>query len=132
MHLVLSLMTPGHFRHAWRLPHADPLAHLDIGHFRRLARAAEGTRRFQSLDHVTNGRAAVNIVTTGTPRAAATFGLAEHPGKAARYRRAHEFLEVVTRLWDGWEPDAIVADKESGRYADPSRIHRIGHEGEAT
>ncbi|MEV7804052.1 hypothetical protein AB0O28_13970 [Microbispora sp. NPDC088329] len=74
------------------------------------------------------GRAAVDTVTTGTPRAAADLGLAEHPGRAARY--PHEFLEVVTRLWDGWEPDAIVADKESGRYAGPSRIHRTGHEGE--
>ena len=187
-HLALSLMTPGHFRHAWRLPHADPLAHLDIGHFQRLARIAEeakidavflgdapalggeieeapGTgldplvllgnlaaitthlgviatssttynspynlaRRFQTLDHVTRGRAAVNVVTTGTPAAAANFGLAEHPGKETRYRRAQEFLDVVTRLWDGWEPDAIVADKQSGRYADPSRIHRIDHVGE--
>ncbi|GHE76755.1 nitrilotriacetate monooxygenase [Amycolatopsis deserti] len=187
-HLNLSVMTPGHFRTAWRLPHADPLAYLDIDHFRRLARIAEdakidavflgdgpalrgeiedgpGTgldplvllghlaaitthlgvivtssttynspynlaRRFSSLDHVTKGRAAVNIVTTGTPAAAANFGLAEHPGKRERYRRAHEFLDVVTRLWDGWEPGAIVADKESGRYADPDRIHKIDHVGE--
>jgi len=187
-HLNLSLMTPGHFRHAWRLPHADPLAYLDIDHFTRLARLAEEARidavflgdgpairdeveeapstgidplvllghvaattanlgvvitssttynspynlarRFQALDHVTKGRAAVNIVTTGTAAAAANFGLAEHPDKATRYRRAHEFLAVVTRLWDGWEPDAIVADKAAGRYADPARIHRIDHDGE--
>ncbi|MDQ7905125.1 NtaA/DmoA family FMN-dependent monooxygenase [Phytohabitans sp. ZYX-F-186] len=187
-HLNVSLMTPGHFRHAWRLPHVDPLAYLDIDYFQRLARIAEaakidavflgdgpalrgeiedapGTgldplvllghlaaitthlgvvvtssttynspynlaRRFQSLDHVTKGRAAVNIVTTGTPAAAANFGLTEHPDKETRYRRAYEFLDVVTRLWDGWEPDAIVADKRGGRYAEPSRIHRIDHRGE--
>ncbi|MGW0036582.1 NtaA/DmoA family FMN-dependent monooxygenase [Gordonia sp. NPDC003376] len=187
-HLTISLMTPGHFRQAWRLPHVDPLAYLDIDHFRRLALIAEeatidavflgdgpalrgeieeapGTgldpavllghlaaitenlgivvtasttynspynlaRRFQALDHVTRGRAAVNIVTTGTPAAAANFGLPAHPDKESRYRRAWEFLEVVTGLWDSWQPDWLVADKESGRYADPSRIGAIDHEGE--
>src|SRR6185369_12332214 len=81
-------------------------------------------------DHVTKGRAAVNIVTTGTPAAAANFGRAAHPDRDTRYRRAHEFLDVVTRLWDGWEPGAILADKRTGRYADPARIHRIDHDGE--
>ncbi|MGX1809240.1 NtaA/DmoA family FMN-dependent monooxygenase [Nocardia sp. NPDC055321] len=187
-HLNLSLMTPGHFRHAWRAEHADPLAYLDIDYFQRLARIAEaakidavflgdgpalrgeieespGTgidplvllgnlaavteqlgvvitasttynspynlaRRFQALDHVTKGRAAVNIVTTGTPAAAANFGLDEHPDKTTRYRRAWEFLDVVTRLWDSWEADWLIADKSTGRYADASKIHRIDHEGE--
>ncbi|MFF2083931.1 NtaA/DmoA family FMN-dependent monooxygenase [Nocardia sp. NPDC058176] len=187
-HLNLSLMTPGHFRNAWRLDHADPLAYLDIDYFRRLAEIAEaakidavflgdgpalrgeieeapGTgidplvllghlaavtenlgvvitssttynspynlaRRFQALDHVTKGRAAVNIVTTGTPAAAANFGLTDHPDKETRYRRAWEFLDVVTRLWDSWEADWLIADKATGRYADPDKIHRIDHEGE--
>ncbi|MET8653138.1 NtaA/DmoA family FMN-dependent monooxygenase [Nocardia aurea] len=187
-HLNLSLMTPGHFRHAWRRDHADPLAYLDIDYFQRLARIAEaakidavflgdgpalrgeieeapGTgidplvllgnlaavtenlgvvitssttynspynlaRRFQALDHVTKGRAAVNIVTTGTPAAAANFGLSEHPDKETRYRRAWEFLDVVTRLWDSWESEWLVADKESGHYADLGKIHPIDHEGE--
>jgi FMN-dependent oxidoreductase (nitrilotriacetate monooxygenase family) len=187
-HLNLSLMTPGHFRHAWRLPHADPLAYLDVDHFARLARIAEaakidavflgdgpalrgeieeapGTgidplillghlaaltdnlgvvitssttynspynlaRRFQALDHVTKGRAAVNIVTTGTPAAAANFGLPSHPEKETRYRRAWEFLDVVTKLWDSWQPDWLVADKHTGQYADISRIGAIDHVGE--
>jgi FMN-dependent oxidoreductase (nitrilotriacetate monooxygenase family) len=72
----------------------------------------------------------VNVVTTFAPGAAANFGLAEPPDKQTRYRRAHEFLDVVTRLWDGWEPGAIVAEKDTGRYADPARIHRIDHAGE--
>lgn len=155
LHLNISLMTPGHFRHAWRLPHADPLAYLDIDHFARLTRIAEaatmdavflgdspalrgeieeapGTgldplvllghlaaittnigvvitssttyntpynlaRRFQALDHVTKGRVAVNIVTTGTPAAAENFGLSDHPDRDTRYRRAWEFLDVVDR-----------------------------------
>ncbi|MEB8340843.1 NtaA/DmoA family FMN-dependent monooxygenase [Streptomyces endophyticus] len=187
-HLNLSLLTPGHFRQAWRLPHVDPRAHLDIGHFERLARAAEdasidavflgdgpalgpgienapGTgldplillahlsgstdrlgfvitssttynspynlaRRFNALDHVSRGRAAVNIVTTATPAAAANFGLDRHLDKETRYRRAHEFLDVVTRLWDAWEPGAVVGDRASGRYADVNLIHAIDHHGE--
>jgi FMN-dependent oxidoreductase (nitrilotriacetate monooxygenase family) len=56
--------------------------------------------------------------------------LPAHPEREERYRRAHEFLEVVTKLWDGWEPDAIVVDKESGRYADPAAIHPADHHGE--
>lgn len=87
-------------------------------------------RRFQALDHVTKGRVAVNIVTTGTPAAAENFGLSDHPDRDTRYRRAWEFLDVVTRLWDSWEPGWLVADKQSGRYADMSKIHRIDHQGE--
>ncbi len=188
LHLIASLMTPGHFRTAWRLPHSDPADHLSIDHYRRLALIADEVgldaiflgdapalgadigstpgggidplillghltaitervgavitssatynspynlaRRFQSLDIVTGGRAAVNVVTTYAPAAAANFGLPEPLDKQTRYRRAHEFLDVVTRLWDGWEPDALVADKESGVYADASRIHPVDHEGE--
>jgi alkanesulfonate monooxygenase SsuD/methylene tetrahydromethanopterin reductase-like flavin-dependent oxidoreductase (luciferase family) len=72
-------------------------------------------RRFQALDIVTKGRAAVNVVTTYAPAAAANFGLREPLDKDTRYRRAREFLDVVTKLWDGWEPGAIVADKAAGR-----------------
>ena len=187
-HLNLSLMTPGHYRHAWRLSHSDPTAYLDVDYFVRLAKIAEdagidavflgdapalrgeiedapGTgidplillghvaartdslgviitssstynspynlaRRFQALDIVTKGRAAVNIVTTGTSAAAANFGLVDHPDKATRYRRAWEFLDVVTRLWDNWQPGWLVADKASGHYADVSKVRPIDHHGE--
>jgi FMN-dependent oxidoreductase (nitrilotriacetate monooxygenase family) len=87
-------------------------------------------RRFQALDIVTKGRAAVNVVTTYAPAAAANFGLKEPLDKDTRYRRAREFLDVVTKLWDGWEPGAIVADKAAGRYADPDLIRPAGHDGE--
>ncbi|HEY6740665.1 MAG TPA: LLM class flavin-dependent oxidoreductase, partial [Actinopolymorphaceae bacterium] len=60
-------------------------------------------RLFASLDHLSNGRAGWNIVTTGAPDAAQNFGLEEHPVHAVRYARAHEFIEVVTKLWDSWE-----------------------------
>lgn len=87
-------------------------------------------RRFQALDIVTKGRVGVNIVTTGTPAAAANFGLAEHPDKSTRYRRAGEFLDVVTKLWDSWQPGWLVADKATGRYADLDKIQPIDHHGE--
>jgi FMN-dependent oxidoreductase (nitrilotriacetate monooxygenase family) len=87
-------------------------------------------RRLQSLDHLSKGRAALNVVTTGNPAAAANFGVAAHPDREVRYRRAHEFLEVVTRLWEAWEPDAVVADKATGRFGDPGRIHAVDHHGE--
>lgn len=188
LHLVASLMTPGHFRAAWRLPHHEPTDHLSIDYYEQLARIADEVgldavflgdapalspdiganpangldplvllghlaavttrvgvlatssatynspynlaRRFQSLDIVTKGRAAVNIVTTYAPAAAANFGLPEPLDKETRYRRAYEFLSIVQRLWDGWEPDAVLADKEAGVYADTAKIHPVDHAGE--
>ena len=87
-------------------------------------------RLFASLDHLSKGRAGWNIVTTGAPNAAQNFGLDEHPVHAARYARAEEFLEVVTKLWDSWEDEAFVADQASGVFADTDRIHPIDHVGE--
>nr|WP_216654244.1 LLM class flavin-dependent oxidoreductase [Nocardioides sp. zg-DK7169] len=86
-------------------------------------------RQFVSLDHLSNGRAGWNIVTTGAAGAAANFGLPEHPPHADRYARADEYLEVVTRLWDSWEDEALLADPDSGIFADTDRIHRVDHVG---
>ncbi|GAA1618770.1 LLM class flavin-dependent oxidoreductase [Kribbella alba] len=87
-------------------------------------------RLFAGLDHLSKGRAGWNIVTTGAANAAQNFGLAEHPVHAERYERAGEFVEVVTKLWDSWEDGALVADQESGLYADDGRIHTIDHIGQ--
>ena len=87
-------------------------------------------RQFAALDHLSRGRAGWNIVTTGGAEAAGNFGLDAHPAHADRYRRGAEFVEVVTKLWDSWEDDAVVADRKSGLYADTDRIHRIDHAGE--
>src|ERR1700684_164376 len=84
-------------------------------------------RRFASLDHVSGGRAGWNIVTTADREAARNFGLDERPDHADRYVRAAEFVDVSLKLWDSWEDDAVVADKASGRYARPDRIHPIEH-----
>ncbi|MBD3915461.1 LLM class flavin-dependent oxidoreductase [Nocardioides hwasunensis] len=87
-------------------------------------------RRFSTLDHVSGGRAGWNIVTTATLEAARNFGLEELPAHADRYRRAREFVEVATKLWDSWEDDAILADKAAGRWGDTCRVHPIDHVGQ--
>ncbi len=71
-------------------------------------------RRFATLDHISGGRAGWNIVTTRTPLVAANFGESSHPEHADRYTRAHEFVDVVQRVWDGWEDDAITGDRSAG------------------
>ncbi|OYV41478.1 MAG: monooxygenase [Rhodospirillales bacterium 20-64-7] len=86
-------------------------------------------RRFASLDHISGGRAGWNIVTTSNPDAALNFGLEEHVEHAERYRRAREFYDVVTGLWDSWADDAFVRDVESGVYFDPDRMHVLNHKG---
>ncbi|AZO79604.1 MULTISPECIES: LLM class flavin-dependent oxidoreductase [unclassified Bosea (in: a-proteobacteria)] len=86
-------------------------------------------RLFASLDHISGGRAGWNIVTTSDAGAAHNFGLPEHPPHGERYEKAREFLDVVTKLWDSWEDDALVADPESGVFADADKVHRIDHVG---
>jgi FMN-dependent oxidoreductase (nitrilotriacetate monooxygenase family) len=86
-------------------------------------------RLFASLDHISHGRAGWNIVTTSVAQAAQNFGLAEHPVHAERYERGREFVDVVTKLWDSWEDDALVADQAIGIFADSDKIHPIEHIG---
>lgn len=86
-------------------------------------------RRFATLDHVSRGRAAWNVVTTASSAAAANFGFEHHPDPEARYARAAEFLDVTFALWDSWDDDAILGDKEGGVFVDPDKIHRINHVG---
>jgi FMN-dependent oxidoreductase (nitrilotriacetate monooxygenase family) len=86
-------------------------------------------RRFATLDFLSHGRASWNIVTTFIPDVAANFGTAELPNHDDRYDRAEEFVEVVTRLWDSWEDDALVGDKFGGRFADASRVHAVNYRG---
>jgi alkanesulfonate monooxygenase len=86
-------------------------------------------RRFASLDHISNGRAGWNIVTTSNPDAALNFGLDDHMEHGDRYRRAREFFDVVTGLWDSFADDAFVRDVESGVYVDPAKIHVLNHTG---
>lgn len=87
-------------------------------------------RRFASLDHISGGRAGWNIVTTSNPDAARNFGLEEHLDHGERYRRAREFYDVVTGLWDSWGDDAFVRDVDSGVFFDPDKLHTLDHKGE--
>jgi N-acetyl-S-(2-succino)cysteine monooxygenase len=87
-------------------------------------------RRFASLDHMSGGRAGWNLVTSGSLAEARNFGLDSVPAHADRYRRAEEFIEVVTKLWDSWDDDALLGDKESGVYVETDRLHAVEHEGE--
>ncbi|MBN3512807.1 FMN-dependent oxidoreductase, nitrilotriacetate monooxygenase family [Mycobacterium sp. 88mf] len=87
-------------------------------------------RSFASLDHISGGRAGWNIVTSAGEDEAANFGVDGIPDHAGRYRRATEFVDVATALWDSWEDDALVLDEASGTFADTERVHRIDHDGE--
>ena len=86
-------------------------------------------RRFASLDHISEGRAGWNLVTTSNPDAALNFGMDDQMPHAERYARAREFFDVVTGLWDSWADDAFVRDVENGIHFDPSRLHVLDHKG---
>ncbi|AVR94554.1 LLM class flavin-dependent oxidoreductase [Pseudoduganella armeniaca] len=86
-------------------------------------------RKFASLDHISKGRAAWNVVTTGNDSVYGNFGLDKHPDPEVRYEKAHEFLDVVTGLWDSFEDDAFSRDPESGVYFDPDKLHALNHHG---
>lgn len=85
--------------------------------------------RFASLDHISNGRAGWNIITTANDDAAYNFGQKSHMEKTLRYERAKEFVDICTALWDSWQDDALVADASRGLFADPHRIQSIDHHG---
>ncbi len=87
-------------------------------------------RRFASLDHISDGRAAWNLVTTSNPDAALNFGIDEKVGHSQRYRRAREFVDVVTGLWDSFADDAFIRDVNSGVFFDPEKMHILGHKGD--
>ncbi|HEY0079213.1 MAG TPA: LLM class flavin-dependent oxidoreductase [Pyrinomonadaceae bacterium] len=87
-------------------------------------------RKFASLDYLCGGRSGWNVVTSVTDAEARNFNLDKQPDHATRYRRAREFMEVVTGLWDSWEDDAFLYDKELGRYFDPDKLHILEHRGE--
>jgi len=86
-------------------------------------------RKFASLDHISKGRAAWNIVTSYNPEDSRNFGIDEPLGRNQRYPRASEFVDVVTGLWDSWAEDAFVQNRETGQFLDPSRVHVLNHEG---
>jgi FMN-dependent oxidoreductase (nitrilotriacetate monooxygenase family) len=187
LHLNAFLMGVGHHEAAWRLPEADPFAHVDVAHYQNLARIAERgkldslfladspqlwgdigrrpggaleptvlltalaavtdhigliatasttynepynlARRFASLDHISEGRAGWNIVTTAGGEAARNFNLDSQPAHQERYERAAEFVEVSRKLWDSWDDDAALGDKTAGVWGDNTKVYPTAHIG---
>ncbi|MET0704181.1 MAG: NtaA/DmoA family FMN-dependent monooxygenase, partial [Mycobacterium sp.] len=87
-------------------------------------------RLASSLDLVSGGRVAINVVTTQSTRAGAQFGLDAHPDYDTRYGRADEAIAVIKQLWQSWDPDALVGDKESGELTDLSKVREVDFVGE--
>src|SRR4029079_1327909 len=87
-------------------------------------------RRFATLDLMTKGRAAWNVVTSVNDGEALNMGKDHHLEHDLRYDRADEFMEVVLGHWDSWEDGSLIIDKKSGRFADPAKVKRLDHKGE--
>lgn len=87
-------------------------------------------RSFSSLDHISRGRAAWNVVTSFSTDVAKNFSREDMPDHASRYARAREFLEVTHKLWEGWQEGAVQPDQASGRYFVDEKINPVNHKGE--
>ncbi len=87
-------------------------------------------RKFASLDHISHGRAGWNVVTSSNMSEAWNYGREQHFEHGERYDRALEFVDVVRGLWDSWDDDAIIRDREQQRYFVPSKLHHLHHKGE--
>ncbi|MEG9298710.1 LLM class flavin-dependent oxidoreductase [Mangrovibacillus sp. Mu-81] len=88
-------------------------------------------RQLSTLDHLTGGRVAWNVVTSYLESEAVNLGLSGRLPKELRYDRADEFLQVVYKLWEhSWEKDAVVYDRENDAFAEPNKVHSINHDGE--
>ncbi|POF62912.1 Nitrilotriacetate monooxygenase component A [Novacetimonas maltaceti] len=86
-------------------------------------------RKYASLGRISGGRAGWNIVTSWSDAEARNFGMEQHPDYETRYGRAREFVDVVTKLWDSWDVDALKWDKRDAIFQDPAKIHAINHKG---
>ncbi len=87
-------------------------------------------RLFQSVDHLSGGRAVWNVVTSDHDEVGYNYGNIGLPPHAERYARAEEFVDVVLGLWDTWEPDAIINDPANAKYHDETKLHALNHVGE--
>ncbi len=85
-------------------------------------------RMWATIDHLTGGRAAWNVVTSINRNQQANYGTEREPADI-RYEKAHEYIEVCRKLWDSWDEDAVVMDRENAVFAEPTKVRRIEHEG---
>ena len=130
-----------YLRNAYSVPKSDPMplvpllgqatAHLGIVATMTTAFYPPflAARLGATLDQLTHGRVGLNLVTAHNDRSAQNYGLDKHYEHDLRYEMADEWMEVVNRLWESWEPGAIVADPETGMFADHAKIHPIDFEG---
>ena len=88
-------------------------------------------QKFRTLDQLSKGRAGWNIITSSTDGEAQNFDMEQMPPSEERYRRADEFVGLCKKLWESWEPDALVMDKASGVYADLEKLHAVDHRGQS-
>lgn len=86
-------------------------------------------RQFASLDKISGGRAGWNVVTSPLEGSATNYNKGEHPEHAVRYEIADEYLEITKGLWDSWEDDAFVRNRETGQFFDPEKMHALNHKG---
>ena len=87
-------------------------------------------RQFMSIDHISNGRAGWNVVTSPLEGSALNYNKPEHPAHDLRYRMATEYIEITKGLWDSWEDDAFIRDQAKGQFIDEAKMHRLNHVGE--
>ncbi len=130
-----------YLQHAVAVPKADPMplvpllgqATKGLGIIATMTTAFYppylGARLAATLDHLTRGRAGINLVTAHNDRAAQNFGLDRHHEHDKRYEMASEWIEVVDKLWASWQPGAVRADQAAGVFADGSKVRPIDHEG---
>ncbi len=130
-----------YLQHAVTVPKADPMplvpllgqATKGLGIIATMTTAFYppylGARLAATLDHLTRGRAGINLVTAHNDRAAQNFGLDRHHEHDTRYEMASEWIEVVDKLWASWQPGAVRADREAGVFADVSKVRPIDHLG---
>jgi len=117
-----------------------PLVPLLAAHTKKLGIVATAATTFyppylaarlmQTLDHLSDGRAGVNLVTASPHAAAQNYGLTKHVEHDKRYKMADEWIRAVKALWDTWEPGAVVMDEETGVFADHTKVHPANFEGE--
>lgn len=134
--------TQWYLNNAYAVPKADPVPLMPlIAYFtKRLGLIPTVTTSFYppflaarlgaTLDHLTQGRIGLNVVTAHNDRAAQNFGLDQHFEHDKRYEMAAEWMQIVNGLWESWEPGAVVADPDTGVFADHTKVHPIHFEGE--
>lgn len=128
-------------KHAMMVPKADPaplavamgMATRHLGVVATMSTMAYPpfmlARLSSTIDSLTKGRFGWNVVTSAEDLMAKNFGMEKLPPREDRYAMADEYMDVVGKLFDSWEPDAVVLDRENGIYADGSKVHTVDHKG---